>query len=126
MTVNQRTLHHILVFIYGACIATLSLLPSDDAITFNIWDKAQHFAAYAVFMTLAFPIGKSRKAHLCTAFGILLFSIFIEYAQQFSPGRDTSIEDAIANSLGVISGYVFSGWLAKIYQGRGNKAAPSI
>jgi VanZ family protein len=125
MTTTQGTLHRILVFVYGAGIAALSLLPSDDAIALNIWDKAQHFAAYAVFMIIAFPIGKSRTTHLRTALGIICFSIFIEYAQQFSPGRDTSIEDAIANSLGVISGYLFSWWLAKIYRGRGNKTATS-
>lgn len=124
MTTKDR-LHCILVFIYGACIAALSLLPSDDAITFNIWDKTQHFAAYAVFMIMAFPIGKSRNAHLRTALGIICFSIFIEYAQQFSPGRDTSIGDAIANSLGVICGYLFSRWLAKIYRSRGKKTATS-
>ena len=124
MTTKDR-LHCILVFIYGACIAALSLLPSDDAITFNIWDKAQHFAAYAVFMIMAFPIGKSRNAHLRTALSIICFSIFIEYAQQFSPGRDTSIGDAIANSLGVICGYLCSRWLAKIYRSRGKKTATS-
>lgn len=120
---SQGRLHCILVFIYGACIAALSLLPSDEAISFNVWDKAQHFAAYAVFMIMAFPIGNHRNAHLRAALGIICFSIFIEYAQQFSPGRDTSIGDAIANSLGVISGYLFSQLLVKICRSRGKKAA---
>ena len=123
MTPIQNRIHLALILFYGLIIGALSLLPAKEAVNLDIWDKAQHFAAYAVFMLLAFPVENTHKARLKYALGIIGFSVFIELAQQFSPGRDTSAEDAIANSLGVISGYLI-GWLVlKFFQGRGNQAA---
>jgi VanZ family protein len=123
MTPIQHKFHHALILLYATIIAALSLLPAEEAINLDIWDKAQHFVAYAVFMLLALPIGNTHKARPKYALGIIGFSVFIELAQQFSPGRDTSAEDAIANSLGVMSGYLI-GWLVlKFFQGRGDQAA---
>lgn len=119
-----RSLHRILTGLYILCIATLSLLPAEEAIALNIWDKAQHYAAYALFMLLVFPAAKTHTARLKLAMGVIGFSVLIELAQHFSPGRDTSAEDAIANGLGVVSGYLFGWLLLTLYRLGHNRAKP--
>ncbi|MFT7405923.1 VanZ family protein [Zhongshania sp.] len=119
-----RSLHGILTGLYIFCIATLSLLPAEQAVELNVWDKAQHYAAYALFMLLVFPAAKTHTARLKLAVGVIAFSVLIELAQHFSPGRDASAEDAIANSLGVVSGYLFGWLLLTLYRLGHNRAKP--
>jgi VanZ family protein len=96
-----------LVICYAVIITTLSLLPATNAPAFGgLWDKFQHFGAYALFMMLAFPLAHSHRWRLMTAIGIIIYSAIMEYAQRLSPGRHTSWEDIFANSLGVAAGYL--------------------
>ena len=109
MSLHRR--YRILLFLaYALVITVLSLLPAEQAPALNIWDKLEHFTAYLLFMMLAFPLGHNHRWRLASGVGIVAYSIVVEYAQQLSPGRYTSIEDVFANSLGVISGYLLA-WL---------------
>jgi VanZ family protein len=114
----------IITGLYILCITTLSLMPAEAAIAINIWDKAQHYAAYALLMLLVFPAAKTHTARLKLAVGVIGFSVLIELAQQLSPGRDTSVEDAMANSLGVVSGYLLGWLLLTLYRLGNNSAKP--
>lgn len=124
MKPTYRSLLRILTGLYILCIAILSLLPAEEAIALNIWDKAQHYVAYGLFMLLVFPAAKTHAARLKLAVGVIGFSVLIELAQHFSPGRDTSAEDAIANSLGVVSGYLLGWLLLTLYRLGNNHAKP--
>ena len=109
MTLSRQ--YRILLFLtYALVITVLSLLPAEQSPALNIWDKLEHFCAYLLFMVLAFPLGHNHRWRLASGLGIVTYSIAVEYAQQLSPGRHTSIEDVFANSLGVISGYLLA-WM---------------
>jgi VanZ family protein len=103
--------YRILLFLaYALIITILSLLPAEQGPNLNIWDKLEHFCAYALFMMLAFPLFHNHRWRLGSGVGIIAYSTAVEYAQQLSPGRHTSIEDVFANSLGVMSGYLLA-WI---------------
>lgn len=72
----------------------------------NIWDKAQHAAAYGVFMLLGFWLTSKTKPRLLLATFIIAFGLTLEYLQGLTGYRDASWLDAIANSIGVISAYL--------------------
>jgi VanZ family protein len=122
MKPSYRSILRIITGLYILCITTLSLMPAEATIAINIWDKAQHYAAYALLMLLVFPAVKTHTARLKLAVGVIGFSVLIELAQQLSPGRDTSVEDAMANSLGVVSGYLL-GWLLLTFYRLGNNSS---
>ncbi|MBB5188385.1 VanZ family protein [Zhongshania antarctica] len=103
--------YRILLFLaYALVITVMSLLPAQQSPALGVWDKFQHFGAYLLFMMLAYPLASNHRWRIASSIGIIAYSIAVEYAQQLSPGRHTSYEDAFANSLGVISGYLLT-WL---------------
>ncbi|CAA0089917.1 Uncharacterised protein [Zhongshania aliphaticivorans] len=105
MTSLLHKAYLVVILLYAVLITALSLLPTTNTIDINIWDKAQHFGAYALFMALVFPLANTHKQRIKYAAGIVIYGLLLEYGQQFSPGRDTSIQDGLANTLGVLSGY---------------------
>lgn len=120
MSLSRRK--RILLFLaYALIITVLSLLPAEQSPALNIWDKLEHFCAYSLFMMLAFPLGHNHRWRLASGAGIVAYSIAVEYAQQLSPGRHTSIEDVFANSLGVMSGYLLA-WLIMYFATRKRRA----
>ena len=86
-------------------ITILSLLPPKSGVEIQSNDKINHFVAYAVlsFCSLTSAQGKRfwRILLLCIAYGI-----FMEFAQGFVPGREQSMLDALANTLGVGIGWL--------------------
>lgn len=79
----------------------LSILPGQAA-TISVWDKLQHFGAYGGLMLLA---GGSNTPSLLSRGGLLVgFSAVMELVQGVTPGRDPSLLDMVANSLGVLLG----------------------
>ncbi|WP_373082869.1 VanZ family protein [Zhongshania sp.] len=106
----SRKYRFLLFLAYALIITVMSLLPAEQSPALGVWDKLQHFSAYLLFMMLAYPLASNHCWRLASGIGIIAYSIAVEYVQQFSPGRHTSYEDAFANSLGVISGYLLA-WL---------------
>lgn len=84
-------------------IFALSLVPGDVLPNDLLWDKALHFIGYA---GLAFLARMGSKKHLSwqIIIGCILFSLLIEFLQQFIPNRGFEWLDLVANSLGVVFG----------------------
>lgn len=96
-----------LLILYALVITALSLTPAQDMPEFStrLWDKAQHFIAYAVFMVFAYPVANSLAGRLGLALVIVLYSGAMEYGQSWMPGRAASGGDLVANTLGVVSAF---------------------
>lgn len=66
-------------------------------------DKLVHLVSYFILMlTFDFSI-KSGEVLWLKAIVVFLYSCVIEYAQDFVPGRDTSMLDVMANSVGIVA-----------------------
>lgn len=78
------------------------------------FDKAAHFGVFAILsflMILGFAkqntINKLREQHALYGLAIsLLYSSILELSQALVPDRQMNIFDLIANTAGVISGYL--------------------
>ena len=103
MTQNLKIF--VIYVIYVFMVILVSLLPSSGASFWHI-DKVGHFFAYAgmaVLALLAFNSVISRAVALCFAIAL---GAALEWGQSFVPGRDMSLIDGIANTLGVLTGTV--------------------
>lgn len=100
---NFKNLFKFAFFIALICIEILSLLPKSPEIILNSWDKFNHFLAFStlfVFFNLAFKSVKFRVSFVL----LLLFGIQIEIAQSFTPNREFSFFDILADVVGLIFG----------------------
>ena len=100
-------LYYLPLIAYTALISYLSLSPVDDLPSVNLWDKAAHTLAYGGFAVLAAIAASHHRRFLqllavCFAYGIL-----IELLQGASGFREASFLDHLANTLGLVLGYVF-------------------
>jgi len=103
--------------IWLVIIILLGLTPGESMPLTNLWeilsfDKAAHFAVFAVFSFLLI-VGFSKqytymfyryhavKLAVLISFGV---GLFIEISQAFIPGRGLEIWDMLANSVGAFSG----------------------
>jgi VanZ family protein len=86
-----------------AVIVWGELTPSLPLALDHIWDKAEHFIAYFGLAAMAtFALGLGRKLVLAI-FGVLLLGAVLEVVQRYI-GRDASLLDMVANTLGVMAG----------------------
>lgn len=83
-------------------VAVLLLTPAAALPKTDIWDKLEHAAAFAGLTVLGFLAFPERKCAWWLALGLVAFGSVCETLQMFVPGRDASIEDAIANITGVL------------------------
>ncbi|HEY3697070.1 VanZ family protein [Phenylobacterium sp.] len=82
-------------------LSWLSLAPTDELPTVDLWDKSEHAIAYAVLATacvLMFPSRLGRIILGCVGFGVLIE--FLQAAMGF--GRQGDWRDAAANTVGVL------------------------
>ena len=88
-------------------IVIVSLLPGSYQVV-NDWDKLGHLLMYsslAFFICLNFPKAKQRVVALIL--GVALGAL-MEMGQSFISGRDASMFDQIANTVGILVGtFVF-------------------
>lgn len=96
------TFSSILVFIG---ITVLSLMPPKSGMEIPTNDKVGHFIAYSVFALNLSLVAPSKWMRFYLLLGALSYSVLIEYLQGFM-GRQTSFFDFLANSVGVVSGYL--------------------
>lgn len=98
-----------------ACLAifAMSLMPGKQLPKDLPWDKALHFIGYAGLAFLA-RMGSKKHPSWQIVIGCILFSLLIEFLQQFIPNRGFEWLDLLANSLGVLAGVVV-GFLLKPY-----------
>ena len=83
-------------------VAVLMLTPGAALPKTDIWDKLEHAAAFAGLTVLGFLAFPERKWAWWLALGLVAFGSVCETLQMFVPGRDASLEDAIANLTGVL------------------------
>jgi VanZ family protein len=105
---NQLLLISLILVFIG--ITVLSLLPPKSGVELGKHDKVNHFIAYAV---LSFNYGlvvKKLRKHLWGLPFLIAYGLFMEFCQGFVPGREQSFLDALANSLGVLIGFL-SHWI---------------
>ncbi len=88
---------------YAAVVLILSLLP-DTGGPVRIWDKANHFAAYAVMSFLFIRAKRSERlslrAALAVVAGVSMFGAGVELLQSLTSTRQAEWLDALANTLG--------------------------
>ncbi len=85
-------------------VLVLSLMPASGLPSTDISDKIEHFLAYFALAAAGAAGFHGHRARIIIIFSLIAFGILMEFGQLFSPGRDPSIGDAIANSLGVLCG----------------------
>lgn len=95
---------------YGAAIAFWIVIAvvawgelGPGTIGFDVWDKLQHFAAYALLAALITVTLEARKWWLWGLLGLVIYGGLLEILQGLV-GRDMSFLDEVANTLGVIAG----------------------
>ncbi|HVZ27953.1 MAG TPA: VanZ family protein [Rhizomicrobium sp.] len=101
-----KLLHQASLWLFWPVMALIvwgELRPSPPPLINHMWDKAEHFTAYFVLAAMAtFALGLGRRLAY-SIFGILLLGAVLEVAQRYT-GRDPSLLDLIANTLGVMAG----------------------
>ena len=93
-------------------ITILSLMPPKSGIELGEHDKINHFIAYAIFSLNAGMLLDNFRKHLFFLPLLILYGLLMEYCQGFVPGREPSWLDALANTTGVMIGFI----LALIYR----------
>ncbi|MGC9394649.1 MAG: VanZ family protein [Anaerolineae bacterium] len=89
--------------LYVLVVIFVSLLPSKGISLWNI-DKMGHFLAYAGMAILALMTFNSETTRILALLSAIALGAALEWAQSFVPGRDMSLIDGIANTLGILSG----------------------
>ncbi|MGQ9424974.1 VanZ family protein [Gilvimarinus sp. F26214L] len=79
----------------------LSLVPSPGEVFTTVWDKLLHVLAWSVLtfsLRIAWPVP---RFPWWAALGLFLYSVLVESLQHLVPERSFSVEDLLANGLGV-------------------------
>ena len=90
--------------LYTLLVTYLSLRQGDTGVGAH-YDKVGHLLMYALFAILAVLLVRGGRALLGLLVGIVLYSVFLEFAQSFVPGREMSFLDMLANAAGVYFGW---------------------
>ncbi|MFV2033458.1 MAG: VanZ family protein [Gammaproteobacteria bacterium] len=85
-------------------VGVLSLIPGPDI---GSSDKFVHFLTYAVLSAGFSLIVEHRKSLWLVLFGLIAYGFLLEFLQGLTSYRFKDMADALANSLGVITGLVF-------------------
>lgn len=87
----------LLVVIWG------ELTPAPPHIIENIYDKLLHFIAYFGLAAMAAAAVTNRRTAIRAALALILLGGLLEIVQGFT-GRDMSVYDEFANTIGVLVG----------------------
>ena len=102
---QKNKLFLVLFIIIIIAITVLSLLPPKSGLELGKSDKLNHFLAYAILsLNFGFISTKIRSYFIGIPF-LITYGLLIEFFQGFVPGRDPSFYDALANFVGVFSGF---------------------
>jgi len=89
--------------LYVLLVVSVSLVPG-SGLSFWHLDKIGHFLAYSGMAILAFLTFNTTTARLLALVLAIGLGAGLEWGQSWVPGRDMSLADGIANTLGVLSG----------------------
>ena len=87
-------------------IGILSLIPPSSGIELGEHDKWNHFIAYLILALNWCFIKNKRTFFLMGLLICVLYGLSLEYFQGFVPGRVPSWLDALANTGGVVTGFL--------------------
>ena len=93
-----------LAFALALVVGGFSLIPGPDL---GEGDKLTHFLTYAILSAGFSLIIEARKSLWLILFGLISYGLLLEWLQGLTGYRMKDMADALANSLGVISGLVF-------------------
>ena len=85
-------------------VGVLSLIPGPDI---GASDKLVHFLTYAIVSAGFSLIVERRRSLWLILFGLIAYGLLLEFLQGLTGYRYEDMADALANSLGVITGLVF-------------------
>ena len=105
-----RTFFRVAFFVLTALVIWLSVKAPGEGPGLPIWDKLQHFMAYAALGFTGFLGFPGRKPTIALALGLVLLGAALEVAQFYVPARDMSLGDGVADLLGVIFGIGVAHW----------------
>jgi VanZ family protein len=87
-------------------ITILSLMPPSSGREIPTNDKVGHFIAYGIFAFVSLSYGYRQFSFFKIILFTFSFGILMEYCQGFIPGREPSILDALANTVGILLGFL--------------------
>jgi len=105
MTTRWRTLWALTGWVGIAVVIVFSLGPSPPKADVPMWDKLNHLAAYGLLM---FWFAQLTTHGLRLATGLLVLGGLLELAQSLTGDREASLEDMVANALGLALGAVLA------------------
>ena len=85
-------------------VGVLSLIPGPDI---GGSDKLAHFLTYAILSAGFSLIVEQRRSLWLILFGLIAYGLLLEFLQGLTGYRYEDMADALANSLGVITGLGF-------------------
>ncbi len=94
--------------LFVICLVSIEFLATttiDIEVVEAMWDKSNHFIAFFtlyILLSLAF----TNMSVFMKSFYLLLFAIQIEVVQSFIDGRYFSLMDIVADSIGIILGFL--------------------
>jgi VanZ family protein len=89
--------------VWGSLVSGNEMSSLENVVPFLQYDKLVHGGAYAGLALLSM-LAFERRRGIAVALSMILLGAVIELLQHFSPGRTPDVADAIANSVGVLSG----------------------
>jgi VanZ family protein len=95
-------------------ISILAFLPDYSALPsiVSISDLINHCIAFTV-LTLLYRFAYTHSPQK-TLFFLFSYALFIEFVQAFLPTRCASLEDVMADSVGLLIGMVLSSWIKRL------------
>ena len=105
LMLRNKVKKHLVFSVYVLGVIFVSLLPGGGGSFWHL-DKIGHYLAYLGMAVLAFLTFKAGTPQILALLFAVVLGAALEWCQSFLPGRDMSLWDGIANTLGVISGVV--------------------
>lgn len=94
----------VLVIIY----LSLTTDPVIIEVPFEYQDKFFHALAYFVLMFWFAQIYHTSKTRMSLAVALIFMGIFLEFIQSLNPVRFYEVADMVANTVGVVTGYLLT------------------
>lgn len=96
-----RSLWTLVGWVWLAVVIVFSLIPSPPKADVPMWDKLNHLAAYGLLM---FWFAQLTPRWLMLAARLLMLSGLLELTQGLTGYREASLQDMVANALGLALG----------------------
>jgi VanZ family protein len=98
-------MHKIAFIAYAVIVAVVSLLPGGNDSGTHL-DKVVHLLVYYIFAVFGYRMLSNKQHYFYICLGIIIYGGLIELGQSYTPDRDMSGFDLVANIAGVALGAV--------------------